>query len=86
MLPQAYKKLFALQSSRIVTTLITTTCGLICWLGTALFWVITQRTLLIPYRRFGTTHRSYLLGYLILEDGPDMMFRNVGIVLPLLAA
>ena len=27
---------------------------------TALFWVITQRGVLIPYRRFGTTYRSRL--------------------------
>jgi len=24
----------------------------------SLFWVITQRVLVIPYRRFGTTYRS----------------------------
>jgi len=28
---------------------------------TALFWVITQRVVVIPYRRFGTTYRSHRL-------------------------
>ena len=28
----------------------------------ALFWLITQRTVLIPYRRFGTTYQSHLQG------------------------
>ena len=27
---------------------------------TVLFWVITQRVMVIPYRRFGTTYRSHL--------------------------
>ena len=30
---------------------------------TALFWAITQRIVVIPYRRFGTTHRSLLQGW-----------------------
>jgi hypothetical protein len=29
--------------------------------GTALFWVITQRVVVISYRRFGTTYRPRLL-------------------------
>jgi hypothetical protein len=29
---------------------------------TALFWAITQRVVLIPYRRFGTTYRAHLEG------------------------
>jgi hypothetical protein len=29
---------------------------------TALFWVITQRVVVIYYRRLGTTYRSYLQG------------------------
>ena len=28
-------------------------------LRTALFWAITQRVMIIPYGRFGTTHRSH---------------------------
>jgi len=31
-------------------------------LKTALFWVITQRVMVIPYQRFGTTYRSYPQG------------------------
>jgi len=27
---------------------------------TALFWTVTQRVVVIPYRRFGTTYRSHL--------------------------
>jgi hypothetical protein len=30
------------------------------WMWTELFWVITQRVLVTPCRRFGTTYRSYL--------------------------
>ena len=29
---------------------------------TALFWVVTQRVVVISYRRFGKTYRSYLQG------------------------
>jgi len=29
---------------------------------TALFWAITQQVVVISYRRFGTTYRSYLQG------------------------
>jgi len=29
----------------------------------ALFWVITQREVIIPYRYFGTTYRSYRQGW-----------------------
>jgi hypothetical protein len=29
---------------------------------TAVFWVITQRVVVISYRRFGTTYRSHLQG------------------------
>jgi hypothetical protein len=32
---------------------------------TALFWVITQRVVVINYRRFGTTYRSHLLGVFV---------------------
>jgi len=34
---------------------------------TALFWVIAQRAVVIPYRRFGTTYRSHLQGSRILD-------------------
>ena len=30
------------------------------YIRTALFWTITQRVVVIPYRRFGTTYRSHL--------------------------
>ena len=38
---------------------------------TAPFWVITQRVVVIPYRRFGTTYLSHLQGSrkLILDPG-----------------
>ena len=35
---------------------------------TALFWVFTQRVMVIPYRRFGTTYRSHLEGSRIQEE------------------
>ena len=59
-------------------------------LRTALFWVVAQRVVLILYRRFGTTYRSYLPGsnslqldYLTLEYGTDRLYRNFGKGLPL---
>jgi len=59
-------------------------------LGTAFLWVITQRVVVISYRRFGTTCRSHLqghiFGFLTLEYGPGRLSRNVGKELPLLAA
>jgi len=57
----------------------------------ALFWVITQRTVVIPYWRFGTTYRCHLQGsrnmdFMTLEDGTDRLSRNFGKELPLHAA
>jgi len=34
----------------------------------ALFWDITQRTVVIPYQRLGTTYLSYLHGSKIQDD------------------
>jgi hypothetical protein len=56
------------------------------FLRTALFWVVTQRVVVIPHRRFGTTYRSHLHGSKIekrLEDGSDRLSRNGGKELPL---
>jgi hypothetical protein len=39
---------------------------------------ITQHRVIILYRRFGTTYRSHLQGSRSLEDGTDMLSRNVG--------
>jgi len=41
-------------------------------LRSALFWEITQRMVVIPYRRSGISYR------LTLEDGTDRLSRNVG--------
>jgi hypothetical protein len=59
----------------------------------ALFCGITQRRVVILYRRFGTTYRSHLQAsrsprraesrLFTLEDGTDTLCRNVGIGLPL---
>jgi hypothetical protein len=54
-----------------------------------IFWGITQRRVVILYRRFRTTYRSHLQGsrslrmvpfldFLTLEDGTDTLSRNVG--------
>jgi len=43
---------------------------------TALFWVVTQREVVMPLRK----------GFLTLEYGTDRLDRNVGKELPLLAA
>ena len=55
-------------------------------LRTALFWVITQRVVVICYRRFGTTYRSHLQGSRKQKMGRDRLSRNVWKKLPLLAA
>jgi hypothetical protein len=62
----------------------------------ALLWDITQRRVVILYRRFGTTHRSYRqlsistfcfsLDFLTPDDGTDTLSRNVGKGFPLDAA
>ena len=47
------------------------------WMRTVFFWIITQHRVVIPYRRFGTTCRSYLqrsriqVRFLTVEDGSD---------------
>jgi hypothetical protein len=58
------------------------------WMRTALFWAITQRVVLSPYRHFGSIYQSQLqgsrvLGSLNLEDGTDRLSQNVGNELPL---
>ena len=53
---------------------------------TPLFCVLTQRMVLISYRRFGTTYRShsqsFLGGFLNPENGTDRLSRNVCSDLP----
>lgn len=56
-----------------------------------IFRVITQREVVITFRRFGTTYRPHLqdkklLGFLTPEGGTEWLSRNVGKELPLLAA
>ena len=52
----------------------------------ALCYDITQCVVVISYRRFGTTYRSYLQGsgirILTLEDGTDSLSLNVEILGP----
>jgi len=58
------------------------------------FEILTQRRMVVSYRRFGTTYRSNLqrsssplfLECLIFEDGTDRLTRNVGNKLPFHAA
>jgi hypothetical protein len=53
---------------------------------TAVFWVVTQRLVLVPYRHFGSTYRFHLrgsgatnsFGFLKREDRTDRLSRNVG--------
>jgi len=54
------------------------------FLKSAVFCDITQRIVVIPYRRFGTTYRSDL--QLTLADRTERLSRNVGKELPLYAA
>jgi len=55
----------------------------------AIFWDITQRIVVISYRRFGTTYPPHLqesnsrVKIIGLEDGTDRLSRNVGKELPL---
>jgi hypothetical protein len=60
-------------------------------LRSALFWVITQRRVVILYRRFGAMYRSQFQGsrkkpFLTVEHGTDTLSRNVGKGLSLDAA
>jgi len=47
---------------------------------TEVFWDSTQRTVIIPYRRFGTTSKSHLQGSINpnLEDGIEILSRKIG--------
>jgi len=42
-------------------------------LRSAIFWIITQCVVVIPYRRFGTTYRSHLPGSRI----PKMLYSRL---------
>jgi hypothetical protein len=53
---------------------------------TAIFWVITQRVVVIYYRLFGTNYQFHPQRFLNPEDVTDKLSRNVGKKLPLLAA
>jgi hypothetical protein len=44
---------------------------------TALFWVITQRVVVIPYQRFGTTYRFYLQGSRIQTRAISMLSKRL---------
>ena len=57
-------------------------------MGSAPFWDITQRIVIIPYLRFEKNYRSHLLvlNFLDLGDGTDSLSQNVGKELPLYAA
>ena len=48
---------------------------------TALFWVIMQRVLVIPYQVSGTTYQSHQF-----QDGTNRLSQNVSKELPILAA
>jgi hypothetical protein len=60
------------------------------YMGFLLFWDVTQPIVVIPHRRFGTTHRSILQGsritrkkplvldFCTLEDKTYKFSRNVG--------
>jgi len=57
----------------------------------ALFWIITQRVVVISYRRFGTTYRVPSAAFknpkfLNPDGGEDSLSRNISKKLPLLAA
>jgi len=54
----------------------------------ALFWVIMQHIVVIPYGRFRANYlifkgQEIFLDFLTLEDGTDRLSRNVGKELPL---
>ena len=55
----------------------------VCDFRLALFCIFTQSIVVIPYRRFGTTYRHHIQvsknqEVLTLEDGTDILSRNVG--------
>ena len=46
------------------------------WMRTRLFWVITQRVVVISYRRFGTTYRFHLSAFLVFIFYPCSSLLN----------
>jgi len=40
-------------------------------IGLALFWAMTQRVEVIPYRRFGTAYRSHLQYHYTVHNNPE---------------
>jgi hypothetical protein len=61
------------------------------YMRSALFWIITQSLVVIPYRPLGTTFRSQLQvsknqEVLTLKNGTDILSRNVSKELRLYAA
>ena len=73
-----------------ISYILTVLSGLKPRMRAALFWVITQRVVIIPYQWFGATYRSHLQGsrngLLTLKKGADGLYRNFREELPLLAA
>ena len=53
-------------------------------LRSTLFWALTQRIGVFPYRRLGITYRSHL-EVLTLDNGTKRLYRNVDKELPLYA-
>jgi len=53
-------------------------CSEIIYLRTAFFWVITQRVVVIPHRRFGPTYMSLFQGPLKMgvKGCTEMSVRN----------
>ena len=47
------------------------------YIRTALFWVITQRVVAHPYRRFGTTYRSHRQRSRIEKRKPETLVRRL---------
>jgi hypothetical protein len=67
-------------------------CSVPCTVNTrpALFWIVTQRVVVILYRRFGTISLFHIKGsriqegFLTLEDGTAKLSHNINKELPLL--
>jgi hypothetical protein len=79
--PQGYfqKTYFIDQDVHHVSVSLQSPVSFCNFLRSLLFWDVTQRILVVSYRRFGSTCPKYCLkDCLDLEDGTERLFGNVG--------
>jgi len=81
-----FKKSFLISSVLKIRIVIKWRTGVRSLSRTAILWIFTQPKVVISYRLFGTTYRTYVKNteFLTPEDGIDRLSRNVDKKLPLI--